>query len=161
MVAVSPLYYSYEAAATYCSVLVVTMLLNAGQFYGYKMKKLEAAEMRIEELEGRPDDEEAPGFFDMEKEDKKKSFVVPRRAGNKRRNIATVIRTVDAWTLETEGGGGFGREYRAKMAEAAQGGGRRVKVHDNIAERDTEESAGVLAAQRREQQRRSARPEIF
>jgi len=77
---------------------------------------------------------------------------------NGQRHISTIIRTVDAFSMDVGGKGG--RAQRSSMAKKASGG-RKVRVHREVEEKDTEESVGVLVAQRREDQRRCQRPAVF
>ena len=159
-VAVSPLYYTTVGTVVYCSLLVVQMLLNGGRHYSYKLRKLEMVTVKLEEYEGEGDEETGSGYFDGEEEKKEeeREYRLPKKTRTSKRNIATVIRTVDAFSIDTDRG--RGRAQRSAMAQHSAGS-RKARVHDEAGDRDTEESVGVLAAQRREYQRRSQRPTVF
>jgi hypothetical protein len=148
MVAVAPLYYTKIGSIIYVSVLVVSMLFNGGQYYSYKLRKLEAVEKKLEIYDGAP--EEEPGYaFDGEEKKEERAERRPKSySSSSRREMTTVIRTVDAFALRGTGGGQT-REHRSKMASTSAGR-RKVQVHDEVRDIDTEESVGVLARQRRE-----------
>ncbi|GMI41548.1 hypothetical protein TrCOL_g6504 [Triparma columacea] len=189
LIAVSPLYYSKLATFIYLCVLLVQILGNGGSFYAYKLRKLEEVEKKVKEYEDDSDSDTAleNDFFAEEEgrasEGRGGGEWTMRGKGSKRRQISTVIRTVDKFKVSTTG---YGRAHRAEMSRRASNG-KRVKVAnlEESEEREKERNegrggrgrkgkkqggkevgnerevyVGKLAAERRLECQKSARPSV-
>ncbi|GMH66619.1 hypothetical protein TrST_g10700 [Triparma strigata] len=167
LVIVSPFYYNFYASSIYLSVLFVSILLNGGSFYSYKIKKLKSVEEKLKDYE-EEDEDTVTNFFDEENADEEIDYdgkwAKTGRKG-KRRTIATVIRTTDSFTVQTTA---YGRAHRAKMSKMTNHG-KKVRVahlasapgkDDKPGDHDTEEYVGKLAMHRRLESKSSSRPEL-
>eukprot|EP00519_Triparma_laevis_P013090 CAMPEP_0182509288 /NCGR_PEP_ID=MMETSP1321-20130603/26586_1 /TAXON_ID=91990 /ORGANISM="Bolidomonas sp., Strain RCC1657" /LENGTH=397 /DNA_ID=CAMNT_0024715533 /DNA_START=452 /DNA_END=1645 /DNA_ORIENTATION=- len=167
LVIVSPFYYHFYASSIYLSVLFVSILLNGGSFYSYKIKKLQSVEEKLKDYEGE-DEDTVTNFFDEENADEEVDYdgkwAKTGRKG-KRRTIATVIRTTDSFTVQTTA---YGRAHRAKMSKMTNHGKKIRVAHlasapgkdDKPGDHDTEEYVGKLAMHRRLESKSSSRPEL-
>ena len=191
LVAVSPLYYSEIAAMVYLGVLMVQIIGNGGSFYAYKLRKLDEVERKVKQYEGEDEDEDTVlenEFFADEEEaapgdERYGGGWTMRGKGSKRRQISTVIRTVNRFKVSTTG---YGRAHRAEMSRRSNDG-KRVRVADlergkwvreeereeerrgrrgkkkgagKKVENEREEYVGKLAAERRLECQKSARPSV-
>ena len=126
------LYFDFHANLIYLAVLAVSICMNGGSFYSYKLKKLEALEVLERgkeedeyrtfeerlygEVDGNgTDDDDSDDDLEMKMERRSRDI---KNGGKKQRYKATVIRSVATFTHASND---YGRDHRAKMASSNRG----------------------------------------
>jgi hypothetical protein len=181
MAAAGPLYYSDVATGAFIAVCVLLMVVNGGTFHSHQARKLVAATEQLQVYEEKEEKNTTNSYLTIlqgeaeeddgeeKKDDRGDEGQSQMNVGTKR-EVATIIRSVDAFTYKTTD---YGRSHRAKMSSKAANG-KRVMVTKHTRERDgdtgdieagddrdTEENVGALAMIRRAEAKSSTRPSVF